>query len=81
LLHLVSQYGYLAVFFGVMLESAGVPLPGETVLLASGALAHEGILDPGDGTSLSRPSAWDAPRYSSTGTAAEPSSWHASLRV
>jgi len=30
-----------------MLESAGVPLPGETVLLASGALAHEGILDPG----------------------------------
>src|SRR5215207_5104111 len=48
LLHLVGQYGYLAVFFGVMLESAGVPLPGETVLLASGALAHEGILDPGD---------------------------------
>ena len=48
MLRLVGQYGYLAVFFGVMLESAGVPLPGETVLLASGALAHEGILDPGD---------------------------------
>jgi len=48
LLHLVGQYGYLAVFFGAMLESAGVPLPGETVLIASGALAHKGILDPGD---------------------------------
>ncbi len=47
LLHLVGQYGYLAVFFGVMLESAGVPLPGETVLIASGALAHLGILYPG----------------------------------
>jgi hypothetical protein len=35
LLHPVGQYGYLAVFFGVTLESAGVPLPGETVLLAS----------------------------------------------
>jgi membrane protein DedA with SNARE-associated domain len=57
LLHLVSQYGYLAVFFGVMLESAGVPLPGETVLLASGALAHEGILDLGDPSS----SAFSAP--------------------
>ena len=42
-LHLVGQYGYLAVFFGVILESAGGPPPGETVLLASGALAHEGV--------------------------------------
>src|SRR5215210_7894858 len=52
LVHLVGQYGYLAVFSGEMLESAGVPLPGETVLLASGALAHEGILDPGGRPSL-----------------------------
>jgi membrane protein DedA with SNARE-associated domain len=48
LLSLVGRYGYLAVFFGVMLESAGVPLPGETVLIVSGALAHQGVLDPGD---------------------------------
>jgi membrane protein DedA with SNARE-associated domain len=47
-LSLIGQYGYLVVFFGVMLESAGVPLPGETVLLASGALAHSGVLDPVD---------------------------------
>lgn len=48
LLSLVGRYGYLAVFFGVMLESAGVPLPGETVLIVSGALAHQGVLDLGD---------------------------------
>jgi membrane protein DedA with SNARE-associated domain len=48
LLHLLGRYGYLAVFLGVMLESAGVPLPGETVLIAAGALVHRGVLDPGD---------------------------------
>src|SRR4051812_11491569 len=31
-----------------MLESAGVPLPGETILLASGALVQQGYLDLGD---------------------------------
>ena len=35
------------VFLGVMVESAGVPLPGETILLAAGALAQRGVLDPG----------------------------------
>ncbi len=29
-------YGYWAVFFGVMLENAGVPVPGETILLVAG---------------------------------------------
>jgi membrane protein DedA with SNARE-associated domain len=48
LLELIGRYGYLVVFFGVMLESAGVPLPGETILLASGALAHRGVLSFGD---------------------------------
>jgi membrane protein DedA with SNARE-associated domain len=48
LLHLIGRYGYLGVFLGVMLESAGVPLPGETVLIAAGALVHRGVLDPGD---------------------------------
>jgi membrane protein DedA with SNARE-associated domain len=45
LLHLIGQYGYLVVFFGVMLEGAGVPLPGETVLIAAGVLIHRGVLD------------------------------------
>lgn len=29
-------YGYWAVFFGVMLENAGLPVPGETILLVGG---------------------------------------------
>ncbi len=36
---LIVQHGYWAVFLIVMLESAGVPLPGETVLLLAGAYA------------------------------------------
>ena len=45
ILHLISQYGYLFVLFGVMLESAGIPLPGETILLASGVLVQQGTFD------------------------------------
>jgi undecaprenyl-diphosphatase len=48
LLELIGRYGYLVIFLGVMAESAGVPLPGETVLIVSGALAHRGVLDLGD---------------------------------
>ncbi len=34
----LADYGYVALFFGIMLENAGVPLPGETALLAAGYL-------------------------------------------
>lgn len=44
LLDLFARYGYGVVFAGVLLENAGVPVPGETVLLAGGALAHIGRL-------------------------------------
>jgi membrane protein DedA with SNARE-associated domain len=37
-----AHYGYWAVFFGVMLENVGVPVPGETVLLFAGFLAFQG---------------------------------------
>ena len=47
-LSLIGHYGYLVVFFGVMLESTGVPLPGETILIAAGILAQRGHLDVGD---------------------------------
>jgi undecaprenyl-diphosphatase len=47
-LSLISHYGYLVILFGVMLESTGVPLPGETILLASGVLVQRGHLDLGD---------------------------------
>ncbi len=39
-----AQYGYWVVFFGVMLENGGLPLPGETVLLFAGFLAYQGEL-------------------------------------
>lgn len=34
-------YGYWAVFFGVMLENAGLPVPGETILLVAGFFCTE----------------------------------------
>src|SRR5215204_2495879 len=48
ILSLIAQYGYLLVFFGVMLESAGIPLPGETILLAAGVMVQQGHLNLGD---------------------------------
>jgi len=48
LLHVIGRYGYLVVFFGVMLEGTGVPLPGEFVLIAAGVLVHRGVLHFGD---------------------------------
>src|SRR5919206_2986401 len=48
ILSLIAQYGYVIVFLGVMLESAGVPLPGETILIAAGFLVQQGHLDLGD---------------------------------
>src|SRR5215213_8659926 len=47
ILSLIGHYGYLVILFGVMLESTGVPLPGETILLASGVLVQRGHLDLG----------------------------------
>src|SRR5215212_588569 len=47
-LSLIEHYGYLVILFGVMLESTGVPLPGETILLAAGVLVQRGHLDLGD---------------------------------
>jgi len=42
-----ARYGYSVVFFGVMLENSGLPVPGETVLLFSGFLAYHGRLSLG----------------------------------
>ena len=38
------HYGYLIIFLPILGESAGIPLPGETVLLAGGLAASRGIL-------------------------------------
>jgi len=45
LLDLFARYGYAVVFVGVLLENAGLPVPGETALLAGAALAQFGRLD------------------------------------
>lgn len=47
LLDLFARYGYAVVFFGVFLENAGLPVPGETTLLAGAALARFGALSLG----------------------------------
>ena len=39
-----ARYGYWVVFFGVMIENAGLPVPGETILLFAGFLAFHGKL-------------------------------------
>jgi membrane protein DedA with SNARE-associated domain len=41
----IADYGYLAVFLIVFLETAGVPLPGEITLILAGVAAHQGSLD------------------------------------
>ena len=41
---LFAQYGYSVVFLGVFLENTGLPVPGETMLLAGAAMAQYGWL-------------------------------------
>ena len=42
---LIAHYGYFAVFAIVALESAGIPLPGETALLTAAIFAGDGALN------------------------------------
>ena len=42
---IAQQYGYWAVFVGILLENLGIPLPGETVTLIGGFLAGSGQLN------------------------------------
>jgi membrane protein DedA with SNARE-associated domain len=42
---LVHHYGLVALFLVVMLESGGVPLPGETALITAAVFASRGELD------------------------------------
>lgn len=45
LLWAINDFGYWAVFFGVMLENAGLPVPGETILLIAGFFSASGQLN------------------------------------
>ena len=42
---LIEHYGYLIVFFGVMLGTTGIPFPSAAILLAAGVLVQQGHLD------------------------------------
>jgi membrane protein DedA with SNARE-associated domain len=39
---IAKQYGYWTVFLGIMLENAGIPLPGETIIIVNSFLAGSG---------------------------------------
>ncbi len=41
----INQYGYWAVFVGVMLEDFGIPMPGETLLIVGAVLASQGQMN------------------------------------
>jgi membrane protein DedA with SNARE-associated domain len=41
---LAHQYGYWLIFGGIMVENAGIPIPGETITLVGGFLAGNGEL-------------------------------------
>jgi membrane protein DedA with SNARE-associated domain len=43
--HLVTAYGLPLLFVLIFVETAGIPLPGETALIAAGILASQGKLD------------------------------------
>lgn len=42
IIHYLLNYGYLAVFMIILLEDFGMPIPGETALVAAGILAGTG---------------------------------------
>jgi membrane protein DedA with SNARE-associated domain len=44
---LAQQYGYWAIFFGILLENLGLPIPGETVTIVGGFLSGSDQLNYG----------------------------------
>jgi membrane protein DedA with SNARE-associated domain len=45
LVHIPPNIGYAAVFAFIAVETMGIPVPGETVLIGAALLAHDGQLD------------------------------------
>jgi membrane protein DedA with SNARE-associated domain len=43
---LIQQWGYLLVFMAMLVENAGIPIPGETVTLLGGYAAGHGQINP-----------------------------------
>lgn len=40
----IGQWGYLAVFLGILIENAGIPVPGETIIIIATLMATQGVL-------------------------------------
>ena len=47
--HFFTHHGLPLLFLVIMLESFGIPLPGETALIAFGVLASQGALSRSSG--------------------------------
>jgi membrane-associated protein len=45
LIHIPANVGYAAVFGLIAIETMGIPVPGETALIAAALLAHDGQMD------------------------------------
>jgi len=45
LIKIISQFGYYGVFFGMLLESACIPIPSEIIMPLAGFLAFQGALN------------------------------------
>jgi hypothetical protein len=43
--HLIAHYGYAAIFLVVMMESTGIPMPGETILISAALAGTKHALD------------------------------------
>lgn len=46
ILALIERHGYFFVLLGAMLQSVGLPVPAQTILLTAGVMAGQGVLDP-----------------------------------
>jgi len=42
---IAHEYGYWAIFAGILIENTGIPIPGETITMVGGFLAGSGELD------------------------------------
>jgi membrane protein DedA with SNARE-associated domain len=45
LIKIISQFGYYGVFFGMLLESACIPIPSEIIMPLAGFLAFQGTMN------------------------------------
>ena len=45
IMNFLAEYGVMVVFLGIFIESSGLPVPGESLLIAAGVLASQGKLN------------------------------------